>query len=156
MEPGKKVHVRLALLNLCRTSKGLVLEGRGCACTHAWCGCSQRAEPVHMHGVDMRKCKCYTSATPPSHFCRGEWECAQVSMIVRMRLQQTGKLSLLDPHRRKNLTAYFDLKTLYISNVIKKFQLVWICNTHSVSADAFSPDRLVPTFIWKKSIFIQR
>lgn len=28
-----------------------------------------------MHGVDMRKCKCYTSAKPPSHFCHGEWEC---------------------------------------------------------------------------------
>lgn len=53
-------------------------------------------------------------------------------------------------------TAYLDLKTFYISNVIKNLRLAWICNVHIALQMPFSSDRLVPTLIWKKSIFIQR
>lgn len=56
----------------------------------------------------------------------------------------------------RNQIAYLNLKTLYISNIIKKCRLAWIWNVHIALQMSFSSDRLVPTLIWKKSIFIQR
>lgn len=120
------------LLNLYRTSKGFVLrgwrlcihirtcmvwvfsEGRGRACV--WCGHEeiQSVIPVLL----------LSHSVPQDPSAMGSENGYQVSMIGKMRLQQTGKLSLPAPHGRNNPTAYFDLKTFYISNVIKKFQPV--------------------------------
>lgn len=120
----------LALLNLCRASKALFPEGRGCACTraHVWCECYQRAsawcEREEILSVVPLLLQSHSVTEDPPPSAMGSENGYQVSMIRRVRPQQTGKLSLLAPHGRNNLTTYFDLKTLYISNVIKKLRPV--------------------------------